>query len=78
LARVAGFGVERVTISGISRMYEREVLEAAGIDGRSSVPFLDVAEVRERLLRVPLIASASVRKLYPNEVVITQVEREPA
>ncbi|WP_336487821.1 cell division protein FtsQ/DivIB [Methylobacterium nigriterrae] len=78
LARVAGFGVERVTISGISRMYEREVLAAAGIDWRSSVPFLDVNEVRERLIKVPLIASASVRKLYPNEIAISQVEREPA
>ena len=77
-ARLAGFGVERVTISGISRMYEREVLAAAGIDWRSSVPFLDVAEVRARLLAVPLIASASVRKIYPNEIVITEVEREPA
>ncbi|WP_132252596.1 cell division protein FtsQ/DivIB [Methylobacterium segetis] len=77
-ARLAGFGVERVTISGISRMYEREVLQAAGIDGRSSVVFLDVTDVRERLMRVPLIASASVRKLYPNEIVINQVEREPA
>ena len=77
-ARLSGFGVERVTISGISRMYEREVLAAAGIDWRSSVPFLDVAEVRQRLLAVPLIASASVRKIYPNEIAINQVEREPA
>ena len=72
-ARLAGFGVERVTISGISRMYEREVLAAAGIDWRSSVPFLDVGAVREKLLRVPLIAQASVRKIYPNEIAITQV-----
>ncbi len=78
LARLSGFGVERVTISGLSRMYEREVLSAAGIDWRTSVPFLDVASVREKLLRVPLIASASVRKIYPNEIAITQVEREPA
>ena len=77
-ARLAGFGVERVTISGISRMYEREVLSAAGIDWRSSVPFLDVADVRARLLAVPLIASVSVRKVYPREIVINQVEREPA
>ncbi|MCJ2071855.1 cell division protein FtsQ/DivIB [Methylobacterium sp. J-030] len=77
-ARLMGFGVERVTISGISRMYEREVLAAAGIDWRSSVPFLDVGDVREKLLRVPLIAQASVRKIYPNEIAITQVEREPA
>lgn len=78
IARLAGFGVERVTISGIARLYEHEVLQAAGIDGHSSVVFLDVAEMRERLLKVPLIASVSVRKLYPNEIVITQVEREPA
>ncbi|UMY19783.1 FtsQ-type POTRA domain-containing protein [Methylobacterium organophilum] len=78
LARLAGFGVEKVTISGISRMYEREVLHAAGIDWRTSVPFLDVEAARQRLLAEPLIASASVRKVYPNEIVITQVEREPA
>jgi cell division protein FtsQ len=78
LARLGGFGVERVTISGIARLYEHEVLQAAGIDARASVPFLDVAEARERLSRVPLIASVSVRKLYPNEIVINQVEREPA
>lgn len=78
LARLCGFGVKRVTITGISRMYEREVLAAAGIDWRSSVPFLDVNEARERLLRVPLIAQASVRKIYPNDIAITQVEREPA
>ncbi|MEE7458989.1 peptide transporter [Methylorubrum populi] len=78
LARLAGFGVERVTITGLSRMYEREVLQAAGIDWRSSVPFLDVDRTRERLLAEKLIASVSVRKLYPNEIVINQVEREPA
>ncbi|WP_183437997.1 cell division protein FtsQ/DivIB [Methylobacterium sp. R2-1] len=78
LARIAGFGVERVTITGLSRMYEREVLSTAGIDWRSSVPFLDVDGVRDRLLTEKLIASASVRKLYPNEIVINQVEREPA
>ena len=78
VARLSGFGVERVTISGISRMYEHEVLRAAGIDWRSSVPFLDLDLARERLLKEPLIASVSVRKLYPNEIVVTQVEREPA
>ena len=78
IARLCGFGVKRVTITGISRMYEREVLAAAGIDWRSSVPFLDVTEARARLLRVPLIAQASIRKIYPGDIVITQVEREPA
>jgi cell division protein FtsQ len=36
-----------------------------------------VNDLRERLERVPLIKSASVRKLYPNELVIGLTEREP-
>jgi cell division protein FtsQ len=54
-----------------------EVLAAAGITPKSSLAFLSVGEVRERLEKVPLIKSASVRKLYPDELVVTLVEREP-
>jgi cell division protein FtsQ len=58
-------------------MREAEVLAAAGIDSRMSLVFLDVNEVRERLERVPLVKTAAVRKLYPNELVVTLTEREP-
>ncbi|WP_210484959.1 cell division protein FtsQ/DivIB [Microvirga antarctica] len=77
VARLVGLGLEQVTISGLSQMRENEVLAAAGLDWRVSLPFLDVNAVRERLERVPLISSASVRKLYPNELVIGLTEREP-
>jgi cell division protein FtsQ len=77
LARALGLGLERVTIAGIAQMREAEVLAAAGLDGRVSLAFLSVNEVRERLERVPLVRSAAVRKLYPNELVVTLVEREP-
>lgn len=77
VARLAGLGLEEVTISGIAQMRENEVLAAAGLDWRVSLPFLDVNEVRERLERVPLVSSASVRKLYPNELVIGLTERAP-
>jgi cell division protein FtsQ len=77
LARAVGLGLEQVTISGISQMRESEVLTAAGLDFRVSLAFLDVNDVRERLERVPLIKSAAVRKLYPNELVINLTEREP-
>ena len=60
-----------------SQIRENEVLAAAGLDHRVSLAFLDVNEVRERLERVPMIKSAAVRKLYPNELVITLQEREP-
>jgi cell division protein FtsQ len=76
LARTVGLGLEQVTISGISQMGENEVLAAAGINGKLSLAFLDVNDLRERLERVPMVKSATVRKLYPNELVITLAERE--
>ena len=77
LARAVGLGLDRVTISGIAQLRESEVLEAAGISPRVSLAFLAVGEVRERLEAVPLVKSAAVRKLYPNELVVTLVERVP-
>ena len=77
LARALGLGLESITISGIAQMRETEVLAAAGLNSKLSLPFLDVSELRERLERVPMIESATVRKLYPNELVITLSERQP-
>jgi cell division protein FtsQ len=77
IARAVGLGVERITISGIARLAESEILAAAGITPKTSLPFLSASEARARLERAPLIATASVRKLYPDELVVTLVEREP-
>ena len=77
LARGLGLGLEQITISGIAQMRETEVLAAAGLNSKLSLAFLDVNELRERLENVPLVESATVRKLYPNELVITLTEREP-
>jgi cell division protein FtsQ len=77
LARAVGLGLEQVTISGISQIRESEVLAAAGLNSKLSLAFLDVNDLRERLEHVPLIKSATVRKLYPNELVIGLTEREP-
>lgn len=75
-ARLLGFGIDRVTISGLRHLTENEVLAAAGIRPGLSLPFLDIAAARESLESLPLVRSASVRKLYPGEVVISLEERE--
>ncbi len=77
LARLFGFGIERVVISGIAELKEYEILRAAGIDPLQSLPFVDAAEMQARLEGLPLVKQASVRKLYPNEIAITLTEREP-
>jgi cell division protein FtsQ len=48
-AKAIGFGVEQVTISGLTQLTEADVLSAAGITDRASLPFLAVADVRARL-----------------------------
>lgn len=76
-ARAIGFDISAVTISGQSRMTEKELLAASGVDARHSLPFLDAAAVRERLMAIPLVKSARVMKLYPNRLVISVEERRP-
>ncbi len=77
IARAVGFDIAAVTITGQSRLTEKELLGAAGVDARNSLPFLDAADVRERLMAVPLVKSARVMKLYPNRLVIAIEERRP-
>ena len=77
VARSVGLGVTVVTVSGTTHMSEPRILAIAGIDASRSLPFFDVAEAKARLEANPLIKQASVRKLYPNQVVIDIVERTP-
>lgn len=77
-ARFLGFDVAKVSVVGQTRMSESEILAAAGISPTNSLPFLDVDEVRARLLAVPAIRSARVMKLYPNRLAITLESHVPA
>ena len=78
LARLLGFPIDSVTISGQVRLHENEILAATGVDAHSSLLFLDAAETRRRLMELPLVRSARVLKLYPNRLVIAVEERQPA
>jgi cell division protein FtsQ len=77
VARSLGLGMAVVTVSGATHMSEARILAIAGIDASRSLPFFDVAQAKARLEANPLIKQASVRKLYPNQVVIDIVERTP-
>jgi cell division protein FtsQ len=77
LARSVGLGVAVVTVSGATHMSESRILAIAGIDASRSLPLFDVAQAKAKLEADPLVKQASVRKLYPNQVVIEIVERTP-
>jgi cell division protein FtsQ len=76
-ARMVGFGIRGVSIAGIKELTESQVLDLAGIKPVHSLAFLDVEDVRARLMRSPFVQDAGVRKLFPDRLEIKIVEREP-
>jgi cell division protein FtsQ len=77
VARTAGFPIRSVDVTGVKELYKDEILKASGMVPSGSLLFLDVAQVRANVKALPLVAEATVRKLYPDRVNITIVEREP-
>ncbi|MGL5117401.1 MAG: cell division protein FtsQ/DivIB [Beijerinckiaceae bacterium] len=76
-ARVAGFPIRSVDVSGVKELTKDEILAASGLSSADSLLFVDVNEARAAVKRLPLVAEASVRKLYPDRIDIRVVEREP-
>lgn len=75
IANSAGFRITTVAINGRKQLTQDEVLGIGGVNGRSSLLFLDAATVRDKLKANPWIAEATVLKLYPGRLQIDIVER---
>src|ERR1700681_1700724 len=75
IANSAGFRITTVAINGRKQLTQDEVLATGGVNGRSSLLFLDAAAVRDRLKANPWIADATVLKLYPGQLQINITER---
>jgi cell division protein FtsQ len=75
LANAAGFRITTVGINGRKQLSQDEVLAIGGVNGRSSLLFLDADAVRDKLKANPWIGEATVLKLYPGRLQIDIVER---
>ncbi|MCA6114487.1 cell division protein FtsQ/DivIB [Bradyrhizobium sp. WSM 1738] len=75
LANSAGFRITEVAINGRKQLSQDEILAIGGINGRSSLLFLDATTLREKLKASPWIADATILKLYPGRLQIDIVER---
>jgi cell division protein FtsQ len=76
VANAVGFRITSVALAGQRRLTREAILEIAGVTGRTSLLFLDAAEVRTRLKANPWIADATVLKLYPGRLHIDVTERD--
>ena len=75
IANSAGFRITAVAINGRKQLSQDEILAIGGVNGRSSLLFLDAIAVREALKANPWISDATVLKLYPGRLEIDIVER---
>lgn len=76
-ANAAGFRILMVSVEGNSHVSRPELLAAAGVTQQSSLLLLDVDRARAGLKAIPWVADASVRKLYPDRLLIAVAERQP-
>ncbi len=74
----AGFRVRSVDVTGVQRMDSRPVFQIALDQKSMAMPLVDVAEIREKLLRYGWVKDARVSRRLPDTLVIDIVEREPA
>jgi cell division protein FtsQ len=75
-ANVLGLRIANVSLSGQRQVSREAIFAAAGVTDHSSLLFLDAGDARARLEAIPWIAEATVRKLYPDRLLITVIERE--
>src|SRR5215471_1788962 len=71
------FRVDRIVVSGTERLSNGEVLAALGGLRGESVVWVDLDRWRQRLLDVPWIRDATLRRSLPATVDVTIVERQP-
>jgi cell division protein FtsQ len=72
-----GFGIENVRITGQSETNEVSVLAALDIGTYPSLLTLDIEAARERIEQLPWVKRASLKKLFPDTLEISVVERQP-
>lgn len=77
LASTAGLSVRQVEISGDVRQPRLDIYREILSGGSDSMFLLDIGELRTRLVALPWVADASIRRQWPDTLVIQIVERAP-
>ena len=73
----AGFGIASVHLAGNHRTSASDILTALGYEPGQSIFSADVAAARNRLLALPWVFDAEVRRQYPDSISVDIVERIP-
>ncbi|MEQ8658704.1 MAG: FtsQ-type POTRA domain-containing protein [Hyphomicrobiales bacterium] len=77
LAANAGFGVDAIRIEGLRDTREGDVLDYLAVTPTTSVLGFDIDAARDRVLALPWVKEASVRRVYPDQLMVEIEEHAP-
>lgn len=73
----AGLSVTELSLSGYALTNEDLLFSAVGLEPKLSLVNFDAEAARIRLEALPSIQEATIRKIYPNTLIVELVEKEP-
>jgi cell division protein FtsQ len=73
----AGFAVGDITIAGADRTSPADAYAALGIERGQSIFTVSAADARKRLLDLPWVGDAEVRRMLPGALSIRLIEKRP-
>jgi cell division protein FtsQ len=77
IASDAGFKCCRIALRGTDQLNELKVYNLALADNNRALPFVDIDDVRSRLLKLSWVEDARVSRQLPDTLVVDIVERKP-
>ena len=69
--------VRRISVSGLHRVTENEILARVGYTPGTNLLSVNLEETRDAVEEILWVRHASVQRVWPNEIVVSIVEREP-
>lgn len=71
------FEVEKLSVSGLKRVDENQVLAKAGFEVGTNVFDANLEEIRQRVEEIQWVRHALVERVLPDQIIIKVIEREP-
>jgi cell division protein FtsQ len=73
----AGLGLDQVQVTGRNETSQAEILAAIGVQRGTPLLSIDIQAIRQRLIALPWVASATVERRFPDELAVEIAEAQP-
>jgi cell division protein FtsQ len=77
LSAAPRFEVKKLSVSGLKRVEENQIIAKAGFEVGTNVFRVDLQEIRKRVEELQWVSHATVERVLPDQIIIKVVEREP-